>query len=76
MRNNSFRDQTRSISEADDLVARSLPLKAGHPSQNGQQLSAMGQSDRAAYSHINPKDQWQINADSFGLTKNSQLKLK
>jgi hypothetical protein len=36
----------------------------------------MGQSDRAAYSHINPKDQWQINADSFGLTKNSQLKLK
>jgi hypothetical protein len=33
-----------SISEGDDMVARSLPIKAGYPSQTGQQLSTMGQS--------------------------------
>lgn len=34
----------------------------------------MGQ-ERAIYSHINPKDQFS-NKDGFGLTQNSQLKLK
>jgi hypothetical protein len=76
LRNNSFGDQNHSISEADDLVARSLPIKAGYPSQNVQQLSSMGQSNRAIYSHINPKDQWVSNKDGFGLTNNPQLKLK
>jgi hypothetical protein len=56
-------------------VARSLPIKAGYPAaQNNQQLSTMGQ-ERAIYSHINPKDQYS-NKDGFGLTRNSQLKLK
>jgi hypothetical protein len=68
-RNNAF-------SETDDLVARSLPIKAGYPSQATQQLSTMGQSERAIYSHINLKDQKLGNTDGFGLTKNSQLKLK
>jgi hypothetical protein len=57
-------------------VARSLPLKAGYPSQTNQQLSSLAQNDRAIYSHINPKDQWSGNRDGFGLTNNSQLKLK
>lgn len=76
MRNNSFGEQNHSISEADDLVARSLPIKAGYPSQTGQHLSSLTQNDRAIYSHINPKDQWAGNKDGFGLTSNSQLKLK
>jgi hypothetical protein len=33
----------------------------------------MGQGDRAIYSHI---DQSRGNVDGFGLTKNSQLRLK
>jgi hypothetical protein len=65
-----------SVSEADDMVARSLPIRAGYPSQGNQQLASMGQNDRAIYSHISPKDQWHGNADGFGLTKNSQMKMQ
>ena len=67
------RSYGNSISEADDLVARSLPIKAGGAGQGGQ-LAAMGQ-ERAIYSHISPKDQFS-NKDGFGLTQNPQLKLK
>ena len=77
--NSGYREQTtNSLSEVDDLVARSLPIKAGYPADPNQQLSKMASfdNDRAAYSHINPKDQWHGNVNGFGLTKNSQLKLK
>ena len=57
------------------MVARSLPIKTGYPSQGTQQLSTLGHSDRAIiYSHINQRQV--ANADGFGLTKTSQLKLK
>jgi hypothetical protein len=57
------------------MVARSLPIKAGYPSQNTQQLAMMGQNNRAIYSHIHPKDQKQLNLDGFGLS-NPQVALK
>jgi hypothetical protein len=67
--------ENNSLTEADDLVARSLPINAGYPSQGTQQLSTMGQSDRAIiYSHIDQRQG--ANPDGFGFTKNSQLKLK
>jgi len=34
------------------MVAKSLPIKAGYPSQNSQHLSSFGQN---IYSHINQK---------------------
>lgn len=61
------------MSEADGLVSRSLPIKGGSVPQNNQNLSSMGQG---IYSHINTKDLNKNNKDGFGLTKNSQLKLK
>lgn len=70
-RNNSYGN---SISEADDLVARSLPVKAGGSSQGAQGLAGMGQ-ERAIYSHINPKDQFS-NKDGFGLAQGHPLRLK
>lgn len=57
------------MSEADDMVARSLPIKAGHPGQPNQQLSSFGQSDRSAYSQINTLEQWHGNSDGFGLNE-------
>jgi len=63
------------------MVAKSLPIKAGYPSQSNQQLSNMSQNnDRAIYSHISPNDHWHVNTDGFGLTgnklKDSELSYK
>lgn len=69
----NYHHQNLEFSEVDDLVAKSLPIKAGYPaSTNAPLLNGFGQSDRSAYSHIHNKE----HVDSFGLNASGQFKLK
>jgi len=63
-----------SVSEADDVVARSLPIKPDS-SQHKRHLGNLGHNQKAVYSQVNP-NQWPTNNNGFGLTNNSEIRQK
>jgi hypothetical protein len=56
-----------SVSEADDVVARSLPIKTD-ASQHRKHLGNLGHNQKAAYSQVTTNP-WPNNT-GFGLTSN------
>lgn len=58
-----------SVSEADDVVARSLPIKTD-ASQHRQHLGNLAQNQKAAYSQVNTNP-WPNNT-GFGLSNNAE----